>query len=172
MMVSSRFHAIVTSMPGLVASGGVTMDERIRNLMNDRGHPDLFLEVDEDDLGDKMLAMLRRLYDEGDKIAEDIAKPIIELAVDQRGDSLSFLVCHGLKHPGWFRPITCGPRTGACVIGHATPNHSHLRQTKGNRCCTQGSSSGRSRLSMASRALKMRDLTVPIGQSIALAISS
>jgi hypothetical protein len=102
----------------------------------------------------------------------NIAKPIIELAVDQRGDSLSFLVCHGLKHPGWFRPITCGPRTGACVIGHATPNHSHLRQTKGNRCCTQGSSSGRSRLSMASRALKMRDLTVPIGQSIALAISS
>ena len=26
-MVSSRFHAIVTSMPGLVASGGITMDD-------------------------------------------------------------------------------------------------------------------------------------------------
>ena len=73
MMVSSRFHAIVTSMPGLVASGGVTMDERIRNLMNDRGHPDLFLEVDEADLGDKMLAMLRRLYRDREQIAADIA---------------------------------------------------------------------------------------------------
>ena len=38
MMVSSRFHGIVTSMPGLVASAGVTMDERIKNLMHDRGH--------------------------------------------------------------------------------------------------------------------------------------
>jgi len=76
MMVSSRFHAIVTAMPGLVASGGVTMDERIRNLMNDRGHPDLFLEVDEADLGDKMLAMLRRLYRDRESIATDIGRMI------------------------------------------------------------------------------------------------
>ena len=33
LLVSSRFHAIVTSMPGLVSSVGITMDERIRNLM-------------------------------------------------------------------------------------------------------------------------------------------
>src|SRR2546429_2923786 len=37
-MVSSRYHGIVTSMPSLVASAGVTMDERIRNLMRERGH--------------------------------------------------------------------------------------------------------------------------------------
>ena len=33
LMVSSRYHGIVTSMPGLVASAGITMDERIRNLL-------------------------------------------------------------------------------------------------------------------------------------------
>ena len=38
MMVSSRYHGIVTSMPGLVPSAGITMDERIRNLMRERGH--------------------------------------------------------------------------------------------------------------------------------------
>src|SRR5262249_9470443 len=38
LMVSSRYHGIVTSMPALVASAGVTMDERIRNLMMERGH--------------------------------------------------------------------------------------------------------------------------------------
>lgn len=75
-MVSSRFHAIVTSMPGLVASAGVTMDERIRNLMNDRGHPNLFLEVDEEDLGEKVLAILERLEREQEKIAEDIGRVI------------------------------------------------------------------------------------------------
>lgn len=76
MMVSSRFHAIVTSMPGQVASAGVTMDERIRNLMNDRGHSDLFLEVDEADLAEKILHILRRLYREGDAIAEDIGRAL------------------------------------------------------------------------------------------------
>ena len=50
LMVSSRYHGIVTSMPALVASAGVTMDERIRNLMNERGHQHLLLTVDEPDL--------------------------------------------------------------------------------------------------------------------------
>mgnify|MGYP002777804762 FL=1 len=76
MMVSSRFHAIVTSMPGLVPSAGVTMDERIRNLMNDRGHPDLFFEVDEENLADKLLHTLRRLLREADAISADIARAV------------------------------------------------------------------------------------------------
>jgi polysaccharide pyruvyl transferase WcaK-like protein len=75
-MVSSRFHAVVTSMPGLVPSAGVTMDERIRNLMNDRGHSDLFLEVEEDDLGEKVLAILLRLEREAEQIKADIGRAI------------------------------------------------------------------------------------------------
>ena len=75
-MVSSRFHAIVTSMPGLVASGGITMDERIRNLMTDRGHQDLFLEVDDPNLEERTLTMLRRLRDEREKIRTDIARTL------------------------------------------------------------------------------------------------
>ena len=50
MIVSSRYHALVCSMPGLVPSIGVTMDERIRNLMADRGQPELALEVDDPEL--------------------------------------------------------------------------------------------------------------------------
>ena len=76
MLVSSRFHAIVTSMPGLVPSAGITMDERIRNLMNDRNDPDLFLEVDEEDLAEKILRIFHRLYDDGESIAEGIGRAI------------------------------------------------------------------------------------------------
>jgi polysaccharide pyruvyl transferase WcaK-like protein len=72
-MVSSRYHAIVTSMNGRVPSCGVTMDERIRNLMNDRNHPDLFCEVEVPDLAERLLTMLERLHDDGDEIADDIA---------------------------------------------------------------------------------------------------
>ena len=50
MMVSSRYHGIVTSMPALVPSAGITMDERIRNLMNERGHQELLMNVDDPDL--------------------------------------------------------------------------------------------------------------------------
>src|SRR5690606_27805414 len=76
MMISSRFHAIVTSMPGLVPSAGVTIDERIRNLMIDRGHPDMFFEVEEEGLGEKLLHVLRRLYRDADAIKADIARAI------------------------------------------------------------------------------------------------
>jgi polysaccharide pyruvyl transferase WcaK-like protein len=76
LMVSSRFHAIVCSMPAHVPSAGVTMDERIRNLMNDRGDPDLFLEVGDPDLADRLLSILRRLDREGDAIADRIGRAI------------------------------------------------------------------------------------------------
>src|SRR5437667_8173389 len=46
-MVSSRYHGIVTSMPALVPSAWVTTDERIRNLMRERGHNELLMNVDD-----------------------------------------------------------------------------------------------------------------------------
>ena len=71
-MVSSRYHGIVTCMPALVASAGVTMDERIRNLMRERGHQHLFLTVDDPDLGPKMLQMMQTLVAESESIRQGI----------------------------------------------------------------------------------------------------
>jgi polysaccharide pyruvyl transferase WcaK-like protein len=67
-MLSSRFHAIVTSMPAGVPSAGVTMDERIGNLMRDRGHTHLLMKVDEPDLPEKILAALCALDAQADEI--------------------------------------------------------------------------------------------------------
>jgi len=69
-MLSSRFHAIVTSMPAGVLSAGVTMDERIRNLMRERGHEHLLMNVEEPALGDKIFAALETLDAEADEIRE------------------------------------------------------------------------------------------------------
>ncbi|HEY1801063.1 MAG TPA: polysaccharide pyruvyl transferase family protein [Terriglobales bacterium] len=77
MMVSSRYHGIVTSMPGLVPSAGITMDERIRNLMRDRGHQDLLMNVDDPDLEPKLLAALEKLATEGERIADGIAQTVV-----------------------------------------------------------------------------------------------
>ncbi|MBS0260994.1 MAG: polysaccharide pyruvyl transferase family protein [Planctomycetes bacterium] len=58
LMLSSRYHAIVTSMAGTVASAGITVDERIANLMNERGHSRLLAAVDDPDLEARVGDML------------------------------------------------------------------------------------------------------------------
>jgi polysaccharide pyruvyl transferase WcaK-like protein len=78
MMVSSRYHGIVTSMPGLVASAGITMDERIRNLMRERGHEDLLMTVDDPELESKLLVALEKLATEGERIADGIARTVVK----------------------------------------------------------------------------------------------
>lgn len=77
MMVSSRYHGIVTSMPGLVPSAGITMDERIRNLMRDRGHEDLLMNVDDPDLEPRLLATMDKLCREREAIADAIARTVV-----------------------------------------------------------------------------------------------
>ena len=76
LMVSSRYHGIVTAMPALVASAGVTMDERIRNLMHERGHEDLLLNVDDPDLEEKLMVVMDRLQKESESIRTGIGKTV------------------------------------------------------------------------------------------------
>jgi polysaccharide pyruvyl transferase WcaK-like protein len=77
MMASSRYHGIVTAMPALVPSAGITMDERIRNLMRERGHDDLLMHVDDPDLEAKLSAALDKLATEGERIADGIARTVV-----------------------------------------------------------------------------------------------
>ncbi|MGH9698027.1 MAG: polysaccharide pyruvyl transferase family protein [Candidatus Acidiferrales bacterium] len=75
-MVSSRYHAIVTSMPAGVPSAGVTMDERIRNLMRERGHDHLLSRVDDPDLTDRIVSSLHSLDEQADEIRDAMAKVV------------------------------------------------------------------------------------------------
>ena len=77
LMASSRYHGIVTSMPGLLPSCGITMDERIRNLMRERGHQDLLMNVDDPDLEPRLLAALEHLYADGESVAAGIGKTVV-----------------------------------------------------------------------------------------------
>jgi polysaccharide pyruvyl transferase WcaK-like protein len=78
MMVSSRYHGIVTSMPGLVPSAGITMDERIRNLMHERGHDHLLLEVDDPELEPKLIDIMEKLCTEREAIRDAIARTVVK----------------------------------------------------------------------------------------------
>src|SRR5579884_4118084 len=78
MMVSSRYHGIVTSMPGLVPSAGITMDERIRNLMREREHEDLLMNVDDPSLEAKLSIALDKLATQSEQIADGIARTVVK----------------------------------------------------------------------------------------------
>src|ERR1700732_2909788 len=75
-ILSSRYHAIVTSMPAGIPSAGVTMDERIRHLMRERGHEHLLMRVDELDLADKIAAALATLDAEADEIRDAMPRTV------------------------------------------------------------------------------------------------
>lgn len=76
-ILSSRFHAIVTSMPAGVPSAGVTMDERIHNVMRQRGHDHLVMKVDEPDLADKIVAALRALDAGAEEIRDALGAVVV-----------------------------------------------------------------------------------------------
>jgi len=54
------------------------MDERIRNLMRERGHEDLLMNVDDPDLEAKLLVSLEKLAVEGERVADGIARTVVK----------------------------------------------------------------------------------------------
>ena len=78
LVISSRYHALVTSMPGGVPSIGITMDERIRNLMNDREQPQLALEVDDPHLAEHLLEQMLYVHDNAAHVRDGIARCVIK----------------------------------------------------------------------------------------------
>jgi polysaccharide pyruvyl transferase WcaK-like protein len=71
LLLSSRFHAIVSTLPAGVPAVGVTMDERIANLLNDAGHPELLLKVDDVDLAPRLVDTLRDAYARREQLRRD-----------------------------------------------------------------------------------------------------
>jgi polysaccharide pyruvyl transferase WcaK-like protein len=78
LILASRYHAIVTSMPGLVPSAGITMDNRIRNLMRERGHSHLIVEADDPELETKVFDVLERLSKDRESISDGIGHTVVK----------------------------------------------------------------------------------------------
>lgn len=61
LLISSRFHAVVLALPAGVPALGVSLDERIANLLRDQGHPELLHGVSDPDLGPRLVEGLERV---------------------------------------------------------------------------------------------------------------
>lgn len=112
-MVTSRYHAAVTTMPAQVCSIGVTMDERLRNLMHDRGTPELCLEVDDPGLAEHIHDALVRVRDDEAALREGIKQCVIANLERMGRMGMDFVDHLRSRHPD----LPIDPRFG----GHGDP---------------------------------------------------
>lgn len=98
-ILSSRYHALVCSMPAGVPSVGVTMDERIRNLMRDRAQPELCLEVDDESLDVRALEAMRRCLDDASQVRRGIERSVATNLVRMGEMGISLLRHVRTHHP-------------------------------------------------------------------------
>ncbi len=99
LMVSSRFHAVLTSMPGGVVSAGLSMDERLNNLMHDRGHEHLLMDVAQPDLQARMSAILETMYRNQEQIRDEISATVVRNLGLMAGMGRSLLNHIGAQYP-------------------------------------------------------------------------
>lgn len=74
LVVSSRFHAIVNAMPGGVPSVAVTIDERLANLFQARGHERYLLRAEDEGLMERLLGCMRAAFAEREPLREEILR--------------------------------------------------------------------------------------------------
>ena len=116
-MVSSRYHAIVTAMPAGVPAVGVTMDERIRNLLGDAGLSDLCIEVSADDLRGKVEAGLASIFADPERVRTALRKDVARQLYLMGTMGQTFVEAVRRRHPEF--PIREG-------LGHAGDPIAHL----------------------------------------------
>lgn len=73
LLISSRFHAIVTSMPMLIPSIGVSMDERIDLIMKARNHSRYLLKTNAVNLSQEVDRALHDAYENRQEVSHEIA---------------------------------------------------------------------------------------------------
>jgi polysaccharide pyruvyl transferase WcaK-like protein len=122
LIVSSRYHALVCSMPAGVPSIGVTMDERIRNLMKDRGQREFALEVDDEKLDEKLLDAMERAWSDPEAMREQIER-CVAANLRRMGEMGMHLVDHVREHHPDF-PFRTG--LGSAASGSAGDPYAHL----------------------------------------------
>ena len=129
LIVSSRYHGIVAAMPALVPSAGVTMDERIRNLMHERGHERLLLDVDDPDLEAKLVAVMEKLQKECGSIRDAIGRTVVKNLKTMARMGV-YLEQHVQQHYPEF-PVRSGVRSWEEYLPPLSPSLLKLVETYG-----------------------------------------
>ncbi len=79
-IISSRYHAIVLSMPAGIPSGwiGPTEDPRLKEIFEDHGHSELVAYTRNSQFEQELLSLLQKLRFESEQISTDIQKSVVK----------------------------------------------------------------------------------------------
>ncbi|MGF1468667.1 MAG: polysaccharide pyruvyl transferase family protein [Sandaracinaceae bacterium] len=119
LIASSRYHAMVCSMPAEVPAVGITIDERIRNLTAELGRPELALEVDDPGLDERLHEALSTLHAERDELRPAIGRAVVENLARMDGMGRALVEHVRTFHPAF--PFRAGLGEGAAPWAHLPP---------------------------------------------------
>ena len=125
-LLSSRYHAVVTSMSAGVLSVGVTMDERIRNLMDDRGQPELCMHVDDPELASNIARALGQVARDPDGTRNEIAACVARNLLRMGSMGMEFVDYIRARHPEF--PMNAEFGTHGDPRAHLPPLSADLQQ--------------------------------------------
>ena len=103
------------------------MDERIRNLMHERGHDDFLLTVDDPDLEESLIVIMRRLLTENESIREGIGRTVARNLKVMARMGVFFEEQLQRCYPEF--PIGNGVRTWEDYLPPLSPTLRHLLET-------------------------------------------
>ncbi len=118
-LVSSRYHAIVTAMPAGVPAVGVTMDERIANLLGDAGLSELCLEVADPALGERLDAALTRVLTDPAPVRAALTKDVARQLRLMGTMGQTFVEAIRRRHPAF--PLREGLGAAGDPLAHLPP---------------------------------------------------
>jgi len=77
LLITSRYHANVLAMPAGVPTIAISMDERLYNLLGERNHlNEYYIKTDDTDLYKKLITAMNRIWENNEKVKEDILKTV------------------------------------------------------------------------------------------------
>jgi polysaccharide pyruvyl transferase WcaK-like protein len=77
LLISSRYHPVVTTMPARVVAGAISIDERLSNLMHNCGCGHLLVNADQEDLEQQLYAMLQTMWRSRLQIQEALGTTVV-----------------------------------------------------------------------------------------------
>ena len=100
------------------------MDERIRNLMRERGHQNLLVEADDPELEGRLLEILERLGKDREAISDAIGRAVVKnvKVMARMGESLER--CVHERYPGF--PVHAAKRNWEEYLPALSANLRHL----------------------------------------------
>jgi len=105
------------------------MDERIRNLMRERGQPELLLEVDDPDLEAKLGVILRRLVKEKESIQAAVGRTVVSNLKTMARMGVYFEEHVQRRYPEF--PVRTGVHSWENYLPPLSPNLQRLAESYG-----------------------------------------